>query len=755
MTSRSSRIRSFVAAALLVAVIAAPAVARAIPAESLGWTPVYSGPADIPNPNPELAPTPVASALNAISFADSLHGWAVGVRINNASFGAGTNDSFFAYTSNGGSSWTSGTVGVAVELHGVTALSTTDVWAVGNAGTIVHWNGISWSTQAVPGWPATKAFRGVAFADALHGWVVGDGRGVVYTADGGATWSIITPPATPASPALRAVTVTGTDGALAVGDGGAIRYLTATADVSRSLGGANLWSVTFADAQHVWAVGDNATVVKSSNGGMTWSTATRQMPGGFTPTDLPMRSVAFAGPYSGVIVGAYQMAWRTFDAGATWVPEQISDTGTFRDYQLRGVAFAGSAAVPVTVARPLITGLESGLDNYLDKARAYRGAWTGLPPQPPFAPSAVTVADGGAPRPRATVSWTDNSADESGFAIERSQWSAAGPFTPLGTVGAGVTSFSDATIDWTSTWYYRVRSLRGDLSSPWAVSGPFAADAIAPTTTSDAKYAYVESATIAFAATDNVGGSGVAHTYSTVDAADQTDGFARTISGPPFGSRTLRFWSVDEAGNVEAAHVVVLYISDPSIVDTTPPVTTSDVKAYYANFAVVQLSAVDSGGVGIDATYYRLDGGAVVESSTVRVTGTGTHTLQFWSTDLYGHIEPVRTVSFTVVTPPSTGGTPSTPVTPASIRHGVSFTAYGYVNKHTAGTYPLTLQYYRYQSGQWVLRKSATGKVSTVLTFSKYWRTTSVPYTGRWRVRAAHKVGAKYLYSPYRYFTAS
>jgi len=67
----------------------------------------------------------------------------------------------------------------------------------------------------------------------------------------------------------------------------------------------------------------------------------------------------------------------------------------------------------------------------------------------------------------------------------------------------------------------------------------------------------------------------------------------------------------------------------------------------------------------------------------------------------------------------------------------------------------VTLQFYRYQLGHWVLRKSITAKVSNILTFSKYSRSTYVPYSGKWRVRARHKVGTKYLYSGRRYFTAS
>jgi serine/threonine-protein kinase len=44
---------------------------------------------------------------------------------------------------------------------------------------------------------------------------------------------------------------------------------------------------------------------------------------------------------------------------------------------------------------------------------------------------------------RATLAWQDNSADESGFRIERQDVSTGGPFAPVGTVGANVVGFVD------------------------------------------------------------------------------------------------------------------------------------------------------------------------------------------------------------------------------------------------------------------------------------------------------------------------
>jgi hypothetical protein len=197
--------------------------------------------------------------------------------------------------------------------------------------------------------------------------------------------------------------------------------------------------------------------------------------------------------------------------------------------------------------------------------------------------------------------------------------------------------------------------------------------------------------------------------------------------GQPQVSGEYVTWVSDVGGSdqVFAAHRPL------PVLDTLAPSTVSDRVAYYAGSATITLSALDElGGSGVAHTYYTLDGAPQVEGTVI-------------------------TVTFTIITPPSSSGTPSTPAYIATLKHGRTLSIFGYVIKHASGTYPVTLQFYRYERGHWVLRKSATAKASTVLTFSKYSRSTSVPYSGKWRVRARHKVGTHYHYSGHRYFTAS
>jgi hypothetical protein len=111
--------------------------------------------------------------------------------------------------------------------------------------------------------------------------------------------------------------------------------------------------------------------------------------------------------------------------------------------------------------------------------------------------------------------------------------------------------------------------------------------------------------------------------------------------------------------------------------------------------------------------------------------------------------------TFTVVATPPISGTPSTPSTASSVRHGTPFSVSGYVTRHAAATAPVKLYFYRYESRHWVLRTSAYATVSDYLTFSKYAGAASVPYAGKWRVKAAHADGFHTEVSGYRYFIAN
>jgi hypothetical protein len=216
--------------------------------------------------------------------------------------------------------------------------------------------------------------------------------------------------------------------------------------------------------------------------------------------------------------------------------------------------------------------------------------------------------------------------------------------TVLGTGGLGLHTLSFWSVD-----------VAGNAESPHTLTYVVgSADNIAPTTVSNAVAAYTGTGEILLTATDNPGGSGVAHTYYRYDGGPRVESTLIGVSGS--GSHHIDFWSVDAAGNVEAANTVHFNVTMP---DTTPPTTTSDALASYVGTATVSLTATDGvEGSGVRATYYRLDSGPVQNATSVTilapVSGTASHTVEFWSVDSAGNAEAPTTVSFMVSPIPDT-----------------------------------------------------------------------------------------------------
>jgi hypothetical protein len=85
-------------------------------------------------------------------------------------------------------------------IRGLWAISTSDIWGVGNAGTIIHYDGNSWSTTPSG---VTSDLWGVWASGSNDVWAVGDlaaagGNAVVlHTTGGGAPWTAVNNPGIP------------------------------------------------------------------------------------------------------------------------------------------------------------------------------------------------------------------------------------------------------------------------------------------------------------------------------------------------------------------------------------------------------------------------------------------------------------------------------------------------------------------------------------------------------------------------------
>ncbi|QWV95820.1 cytochrome c3 family protein [Geomonas nitrogeniifigens] len=182
-------------------------------------------------------------------------------------------------------------------------------------------------------------------------------------------------------------------------------------------------------------------------------------------------------------------------------------------------------------------------------------------------------------------------------------------------------------------------------------------DTVAPVTTSSfnptVNAVFKASQAVTLSATD--AGSGVKSTYFKIDSGTFTAGTSFTVSGD--GLHTFSYYSVDNANNTETTHV-----SNQFRIDTTAPVTTSTAVAgtTYSGNQTFTLSATDSGS-GVASTWYKLDAAAFTSGTSIAVaapvSGSVSHTIQWYSIDNAGNQEVTKSVTITVQAQSGSGGT--------------------------------------------------------------------------------------------------
>lgn len=146
-------------------------------------------------------------------------------------------------------------------LRAIHGSGPTDAWAVGDEGTVLHFSETGWQRMEVPV-AANRALKGVACNDADDCFAVAHGFAMHYD---GADWNLV--PGVPGKE-LNAVVATGTGTAVAVGYYGTVVNLTPTLGFQESIGfGQTLRAVTRAPNGDLWAVGDSGTMAHKSESG--------------------------------------------------------------------------------------------------------------------------------------------------------------------------------------------------------------------------------------------------------------------------------------------------------------------------------------------------------------------------------------------------------------------------------------------------------------------------------------------------------
>jgi photosystem II stability/assembly factor-like uncharacterized protein len=209
-----------------------------------------------------LEPRPANSGrLNAVDFAADDLGWAVGDAA-----------AIYRLASAGPAAAEALPEGVTADLHGVHVANATAAWAVGGGGTVLGYDGTDWTLQD-SGIAAT--LRAVHFTDGGElGWAVGDAGTIIATDNQGADWEVRGTP--PGTGDLHGVSVVDKEHCWVVGEQGTILFFDGaqwTAQGSSPALTARLRAVVFTSAAEGTAVGDDATIASTTDGGATWTRA--------------------------------------------------------------------------------------------------------------------------------------------------------------------------------------------------------------------------------------------------------------------------------------------------------------------------------------------------------------------------------------------------------------------------------------------------------------------------------------------------
>jgi photosystem II stability/assembly factor-like uncharacterized protein len=245
------------------------------------------------------------SSINAIYFHDSQHGWIVG------------NDTF--RTTDGGQTWVK--VNSYGSLYDVYFLDTMRGWACGN-GAVAYWTtngGVNWNPVGPIG---GYTLSGIHFVDENTGWTCGIGGKIYHSTDGGRSWSVqLSDP----SASFGSVQFFDSQEGWAMGadrfyhttDGGTTWEFRAVPY------GTWAYSGHFADDRlHGVAVGAWGNIVRTTDGGETWTTVAPQVYG-----NPHLWTVRLSDALHGFYVGERAMLYYTEDSGQTW--GQRGNTGWF------------------------------------------------------------------------------------------------------------------------------------------------------------------------------------------------------------------------------------------------------------------------------------------------------------------------------------------------------------------------------------------------------------------------------------------
>lgn len=212
-----------------------------------------------------------------------------------------------------GSSWTAQTSGSTQHLRAVWGTSATSVWAVGDGGVILFFNGTEWVAQTSS---TTNTLRSIWGSSGTNVFAVGD-VGTILRSTNGTSWAAS---ASGISTQLRAVHGSGASNVWAVGAAGVVRFWNGGTWAAQTSGVSTQLNAVFAsNSTNIWAVGSGGVVRKG--GGTTWAGQTSA-----SGADL---NTLWAISATNLLVSGASSAQMVSTNGTAWSNVMLSALGTF------------------------------------------------------------------------------------------------------------------------------------------------------------------------------------------------------------------------------------------------------------------------------------------------------------------------------------------------------------------------------------------------------------------------------------------
>lgn len=212
-----------------------------------------------------------------------------------------------------GSTWSAQSSGTTEHLRAVWGTSATSVWAVGDNGAILFFNGTAWAAQTSG---TTNALRGVWGSSGTNIFACGDG-GTILRSTNGTSWTAMTSGITNQ---LRAVHGSSASNVWFVGAGGMVRFWNGTAFSTQTSGVTTQLNAVFAsNSTNIWAVGNGGVVRKGS--GTTWA--------GQTSANAADLNGVWAASATNLLASGSSSAQMVSTNGTAWSNVNLSALGTF------------------------------------------------------------------------------------------------------------------------------------------------------------------------------------------------------------------------------------------------------------------------------------------------------------------------------------------------------------------------------------------------------------------------------------------